>query len=268
MQIEKLEPVSPVKPAVAWMGGKNRLAKRLVSKINQTPHSAYAEAFVGMGGVFFRRDLRPPCEIINDYSGDVANFFRILQNHFLPFVDLIRWLVSSRTEWDRLKQMRPETLTDLQRAVRFLYVQKLAFGGKIIGQNFAMEYTRSARFDVTRIVPMLADIHDRLSGVTIERKHYADFLVDYDRKGMLFYLDPPYYGCEHIYGEAMFHPDDFEQLADLLKNIESKFILSINDHPDIRAIFKGFDFETVEVDYGLGKATETRKRFGELIITN
>jgi DNA adenine methylase len=48
-----------------------------------------------MGGVFFRRDQRPS-EVINDWSEDVATFFRILQRHYVPFMDMLRWQVTSR----------------------------------------------------------------------------------------------------------------------------------------------------------------------------
>ena len=34
------------------------------------------------------------------------------------------------------------------------------------------------------------------AGVTIEQLGYGEFLRRYDRAGMLFYLDPPYWRCE------------------------------------------------------------------------
>lgn len=61
-----LEPVTPCRPPAAYIGGKRNLAKRLVSLIDETPHTLYAEVFVGMGGVFFRRDRKPKVEVIND----------------------------------------------------------------------------------------------------------------------------------------------------------------------------------------------------------
>lgn len=267
--MNQLEPVDPVKPVSAWVGGKLRLAKKITQMINEVPHNTYAEPFVGMGGIFLRRNMRPKSEIINDYSADVTNFFRILRHHYIPFMDLLRWLISSRDEWNRLMATPPETMTDLQRAVRFLYIQKLGFGGKVTGRNFGMEKSgRGARFDVNKLSPMLDDLHDRLTSVTIERMHFADFIIKYDREGVLFYLDPPYFGCEDVYGNDMFHRDDFETIADLLRVLKGRFILSINDHEDIRQIFKGFKIEAVEVAYGLPISVEPGKKFSELIISN
>src|SRR5690348_1210716 len=110
--------VDPVRPAAGYIGGKRRLAERLVARIAAVPHRTYAEAFVGMGGVFFRRRSRPPAEVINDRNGEVANLFRILQRHYPQFMDTLRFQLSGRREFDRLKASDPATLTDLERAGR------------------------------------------------------------------------------------------------------------------------------------------------------
>src|SRR3546814_2724684 len=110
-----------------------------------------------MGGVFLKRTARPKVEVINDISGDVTTLFRILQRHYIAFLDMLRWQLSSRSEFDRLMRMDPDTLTDLERAARFLYLQRLTFGGKVDGRNFGVSRTTSSRFDVTKLVPILED---------------------------------------------------------------------------------------------------------------
>jgi len=55
-----------------------------------------------------------------------------------------------------------------------------------------------------------------------------------------FYLDPPYYGCENYYGDGIFSKENFGKLRNILDGLKGKFILSINDHPQTREIFKGF----------------------------
>lgn len=132
--------VAPVSPAAGWIGGKKQLAKRLCALIEATPHRVYAEPFVGMGGVFLRRRRAARAEAINDADRDVANFFRILQRHYQQFMDTLKWQVASRADFERLADQPPELLTDLERAARFLYLQKLAFGGKVRGHSFAIEY--------------------------------------------------------------------------------------------------------------------------------
>lgn len=265
--MEQLSPVFPARPVAPYFGGKKNLAKRLVARINATPHDGYAEVFVGMGGVFFRRDHRPKTEVINDWSEDVATFFRVLQHHYVAFMDLLRWQVTSRAGFDRLMAMDPATLTDMQRAARFLYLQRLAFGGKVTGRNFGVSNDRPARFDVTKLGPELEAVHERLSGVVIERLPWADFIRRYDREGMLFYLDPPYYGCEGDYGRDLFDRGQFEQMAEVLRGIKGRFILSLNDHPEVRRIFDGFTIDAVEVTYSVSQRNNGQKA-GEVIICN
>ena len=53
----------------------------------------------------------------------------------------------------------------------------------------------------------------------------------YDRAGMLFYLDPPYWGCEKDYGQDVFGRADFDQLAAQLAGLKGNFLLSINETP-------------------------------------
>ena len=261
-----LQPVNPVRPVAPYLGGKRNLSRRLVAMIAATPHDLYAEPFVGMGGIFFRRDRRPPVEVINDISQDVTNLFRILQRHYQPFLDTLKWQIAGRAEFDRLRRADPTTLTDLERAARFLYLQRLAFGGKIVGRNFGVTRTGPARFDLTKLVPMLEDVHDRLCGVHIECLGYRDLIVRYDRPGALFYLDPPYANGERDYGDGVFSPDDFAALADQLATIKGRFILSINDTPMIRETFARFSIEEVWTTYTLAGANNA-KSVPELIVS-
>lgn len=261
-----LSAVTPVSPAAGYIGGKRNLANRIVRIIEQVDHQLYAEPFVGMGGIFLRRRMRPKAEVINDVSGDVATFFRVLQEHYPYLLDMLRFRVSSRAEFERLKALPSERLTDLQRAARFLYLQRLAFGGKVKGRVFGVDATQGARFNITKLEPVLADIHDRLAGVVIEQLNYAVFIDRYDRAGALFYLDPPYWGCETDYGQDVFGREDFERLAAQLAGIKGKFLLSLNDTPGVREVFGAFGIARVETTYTVAKGAASKA--AELLIAN
>jgi len=218
-----------------------------------------------MGGVFLRRPFQAPCEVINDLNRDIACLFRILQHHYIPLMDMLRWQITSRDHFEVLVKAHPESLTDLQRAARFLYLQRTAFGGKVKGQSFGVSM-RSARFDVQALGPILEEIHARLSRVVIECLPWDKLVLRYDRSDTLFYLDPPYWGCEHDYN-ASFDRQQFEHLAQLLKGIKGRFILSLNDREEVRRVFEGFHFESVEVAYSVAKAS-LKQRFREVLISN
>lgn len=244
-----LNPVDPVAPVAPWIGGKRNLARRICTILDQTPCATYAEPFVGMGGIFLRRSARPKCEVINDAGRDVANLFRLLQRHYPQFLDVLRFQLTTRFEFDRLVGTNPDTLTDLERAARFLYLQRTAFGGKVSGRNFGVQTGRPGRFNLTTLEPMLEDLHARLAGVTIECLDFEMFIRRYDTPDTLFYLDPPYWGCEGDYGKALFTRQDFARLAGVLTGLKGRFVLSINDVPEIRSLFGWAVVEEVTTTY-------------------
>ena len=265
MSSSSLLPTLAAAPVAPYQGGKRNLARRIVARLSEIPHATYVEPFVGMGGVFLRRPFRARAEVINDLSCDVANLFRILQRHYVPLMDLLRWQVTSRAEFERLRAAVPDTLTDLERAARFLYLQRLAFGGKVEGRTFGVAAGAPARFDVTKLAATLEAVHERLAGVVIERLPYAELIRRYDRPDMLAYLDPPYFECEADYGVGVFSRQDFGRLAELLRGMRGRFLLSLNDTPEVRALFDGFEIEAVQTSYTI--AQRGAKPVGEVLIS-
>ena len=258
--------VAPVSPVAGWIGGKKQLAKRLCALIESTPHRVYAEPFVGMRGVLFRRRLAAKVETVNDADRDVVNFFRILQRHYPQFMDTLKWQIASRAEFERLAAQPPELLTDLERAARFLYLQKLTFGGKAKGPTYAIDTHGPARFDLTKLGSTLEAAHERLCGVTVECLDWRDFLTRWDRPETLFYVDPPYHGTENYY-RAAFPRADHEALSALLSGLKGRFILTMNDSPETRAIYGGLGkVEAVDLTY-TAAGGRGAKRAGEIIVS-
>jgi DNA adenine methylase len=134
-----------------------------------------------LAAAYLKRDHRPKTEVINDISGDVANLFRICQRHFPQFMETLKFQITSRREFERLVASVPSTLTDLERAARFLYLQRTAFGGKVVGQNFGIDKSSGGRFNLTRVGPLLEDIHERMAGVVIECLDWQKFIDRWDR---------------------------------------------------------------------------------------
>jgi len=124
--------------------------------------------------------------------------------------------------------------------------------------------TGGARFNLPRLAPLLEDVHERLAGVVIENLDWLKFIDGYDKEGTLFYLDPPYFGNEGDYGKALFARDQFEAMAARLRQLKGRFILSINDVPEIRRLFDGCLIHPVELTYSIGRGKGTNAK--ELII--
>ncbi|MBL3610997.1 DNA adenine methylase [Rhodovulum sulfidophilum] len=260
--MRKTVPATPVAP---WKGGKKALHRRIIERIEAIPHRTYVEPFLGMGGVFLRRSWRPRLEVANDLNGEITNLFRVLQRHYPQLMEVMRFQITSRREFERLRACDPATLTDLERAARFLYLQRLAFGGQLRGV-FAVQPGCGPRFSLARIGPLLDAAHARLDGVVFENLPWQEVLARYDGPQALFYLDPPYWGGEDDYGKGLFDRDQFAELAERLGRIEGAFVLSINDRPEIRDLFGAFVIEEVRLNYSVSKGGATAAR--ELIIAN
>ena len=264
-----LAPVAPATPIAPWFGGKKHLARRIAARIETTPHQCYAEPFVGMGGVFLRRAARPKSEVINDRNGEIVNLFRVVREHPEELARQFDWAVASRSEFARHCAVRPETLTDVQRAARFAYMQRMTFGGKPAHDATPGQIGPSphhpSRLTPARMRRLIQAAHRRLEGVHVECLDWAVFIRRYDRPFTLFYLDPPYFAHENDYGRGIFERGDFARMAELLGQIRGRFILSLNDRPETRELFGGFQIDEVETRYS-ANARSTR-RVGELLIS-
>lgn len=82
----------------------------------------------------------------------------------------------------------------------------------------------------------------------------------------LFYLDPPYWGCEDDYGKHLFARTDFARMADQLGALKGRFLLSLNDVPEVREVFATFRIREVSTVYTI-QASGAAPR-GELLISN
>lgn len=246
-----------------WLGGKRQLGKMLSARIVEIPHRCYAEPFVGMGGVFFRRRRRAPVEAVNDAQNEVVNLFRIVQRHPGAVAETLALSLGARAEFFDHRWKDFWRLTDVERAARFFYIMHCGFRGRITNPAFGSGPATASGWDVGRLRRRLLATHARLAGVCIENLGYADFLKLYDGPETLFYLDPPYYGHEGDYGRELFARADFQRLARLLAGIRGRFIFSINDAPEIRALFAWAEIETVAVTW-----TAAVKKVTELVIAS
>jgi DNA adenine methylase len=253
-----------VRSFLSYRGGKSLLVNKIIKRIPE--HVCYCEVFAGAAWLLFGKE-ESKVEIINDINKDLITLYRVIKNHLEEFVRYLKWILVAREEFARFKAENPETLTDIQRAVRFYYLLKAGYGAKVVGQTFNIGPTRPSSFNLLRIEEELSEAHLRLSRVYIENMHYQRLIERFDRPETFFYIDPPYYGNEDDYGEGIFGRGDFVRLRDVLAGIQGKFIMSINDVPEIRGLFEGCSIEEVMTNYKMPGAHK-QKRVTELLIRN
>jgi DNA adenine methylase len=245
----------------SYIGGKNRLAKRIIEIFPK--HTTYVEPFAGGAQVFFHKEPST-VEILSDRDGEIINFFRICQNHYEELLRYFTFVLVSRSWFDLLKKTDPSTLTDIQRAARYLYLLKNAYAGLVLYPVYKRQAVQPPGFNLERLPELIEKTHKRLARVQIECAPYEDVLEHYDRTGTLFFCDPPYFG-KKLYRYNFTHAD-FEKLAERLANLKGKFVLTLNDLPEVRDLFRRFHIQGVDLAYS--SQPEPGRRYKEVFITN
>ena len=249
-----------LKPPISRMGGKSKLRKHIIERIPE--HICYVEPFFGAGWVYFGKEPSK-VEVINDIDKELVNMFRMIKHHAPEIERMLEYELSGRDIFEEYKHCEVECLTEIQRSVRFLY---------LISQSFASRGTTYGYATNTRPSPqifykgVLGDIKERLRNTYVENKGFDDIINRYDRHYSFFFCDPPYFetaGYENDFGHK-----EHLLLRDTLTKIKGKFMVTINDHKQVREWYKDFNIEEVKVTYSVAKEQKARKEYGELIITN
>lgn len=246
---------------LSYIGGKRALAKQIIALFPK--HTTYAEVFAGGAQVLFHKEPSP-VEVLNDLDGEIVNFFRVCQQHYEELVRFLRFMVVSREWHELLKATDPASLTDIQRAARHLYLLKNSYASLVLKLDYKCHVVQPPGFNPERVPEIIEEAHARLARVQIECLPYEEVLQHYDRRESLFYLDPPYLG-RRLYRYNL-ERKDFVKMAEILAGLKGKFVLSLNDVPEVRAIFKGFKLHTVNLHYTAHQIAG--RRHSELLIRN
>jgi len=246
---------------LAYIGGKRALAKQIIDIFPK--HTTYVEAFAGGAQVFFKKEPSK-VEVLNDLDGEMVNFFRVCQQHYEELIRYLRFVVGSRKWFDLLLDTDPAKLTDIQRAARQLYLLKNSYAGRVRSPNYRWSISQPPSFNPERIPEVIEETHKRLARVQIECLPYEKVLAHFDSPSTLFYLDPPYY--ERKLYKFTLDPEDFRKMAELLGKLRGNFVLSLNDVPEVRNIFKAFTIKGIDLAYTAQKIAG--RRYREVLITN
>jgi len=264
--------VNYINSPIKWVGGKRNLRKELVSIMPK--HTQYVEVFAGAIWVLLEKEPTK-IEIINDINGDLINFYRVIQNKNKceQLIERIYFLPKSREIFDifdKQLEMKRDELGEINRAVMFYYLLKLVFGGRFDRKkkSFCVPNDGRKNINYDKFPDEFLELHERLKNVYIEKEDYKYILKKYDRHDGLFFLDPPYLDTtEHNYG-VNFNIEEYSLLKSKLDDIKGKFILTCNDKPELRQLFKDYNIKDNKVHYSVSGTSNACKEYGELIITN
>lgn len=272
--------MSNIKPLFPWMGGKRRLADAIL-EIMPAPHKdkSYIEPFAGGLAVLLAR--RPlGLEVVNDLDGEIVNFYRTLQKKGEELREYLQCMPYSRAEFTyQVKLSRDEinAMTDVQRAGRFFYIARSAFGGDIGTRSPSWGYPKaggnSARAMMNVVDDRLLIVRDRLRNVHIENDSAIAVIKRFDCETAAFYCDPPYLAETRRRGEYSEEMtlEDHVQLLTLLKNVKGCVVVSgypSELYSDMLADWQIVDFRvTCAINKNVDVGDEERARTERLWIS-
>lgn len=244
-----------------WIGGKKLLRKSICERFPEKV-GKYVEVFGGAAWVLLYKEKHAAVEVYNDINSNLVNLFRCVKHHPDAIIQEMEYLLNSREIFDCFKKQDTDSLTDIQKAVRYLYLIRASYGSKV------STYGASPR-NICK-VDGFKELQKRLETVIIENKSFDALISQYDGEETLFYCDPPYFKAEKFYdtGSFVFNEKQHELLKDILSGIKGKFILSYNDCLFIRELYKGFNIEEISRQSNLANAYGADKVYKELIIRN
>ncbi|MBB5033131.1 DNA adenine methylase [Prosthecobacter vanneervenii] len=246
------------KPIIRWPGGKTRLLSHLLPLLR--PHTIFVEAFAGGAALTLAKEPSK-VEVINDINGELVNLYRHAQYHLDALIQEVEFTLNARAELEAL--IEQPGLTGLQQAARYLLRNRLSFGGS--GTSFAV-CRKHAQPSRAAVLEKLRDFNARLDKVAVENLSYERLVKNYDSPGTLWFFDPPYTaGDTGMY--AVWNHEEMAAFAGVVSGLQGDWIVTVNDAPENRALFKGHEIQAVETPSGAGnRRIRPDATFGEVII--
>jgi len=241
---------------LCWPGGMRLMVKHILPLI--PPHRVYVEPFVGAGHVFWAKEPSE-AEVINDLDPRLMKWYQDLQQRPRFSCDM----TPDSDRWHKIKAKdSPLIFCDYLQLIKFSYGCK---GETYSPAKLVSCLTRDdpSTCTVNRLVSNFDAYRDRLSHVRIMKKDYREIIEQFDGPDTFFYLDPPFHELSCPYVSCETSP---RQLADAVRGLKGKFLLSYNDHPDVRAAFRGYTIETLGTQYSIDE--KTTKQVNEVLIRN
>jgi DNA adenine methylase len=271
--VEERKPLR-IKPFLKWAGGKARLLAALRQSLPPR-FNRYYEPFVGGGAFFF--DLSPKVAVLGDSNPELMNCYKVVRDQPEELIEFISKLRVSGTEFYRLRELDPDTLSAVSRAARLIYINKTCYNGLYRVNKLGRFNTPYGRHSNVKLVD---PANLRAASELLKKAHLvcADFeaVLKTARRGDFVYLDPPYVPVGKFsdfkrYTKDQFHEADQERLAEKFNELAGMgcFVLSSNSLNEKTAkLYSKFLQRTVQMPRFVNCKGEGRGKVDELLISN
>lgn len=247
------------RPVIGWPGGKTRLLKHILPLI--PAHRAYVEPFFGGGAVFFAKEPAA-VEVINDINGDLVAFMRNAKSHLDALLLELDLVLNSRREFEDFKAQ--PGLTEIQRAARWFYRNRLSFSG--MGKDFAIARTQPLGSREGRVAAIRA-LSARLDRTSIENRTWEKVLKAHDHPEAFFFMDPPYLDAGGTCYDG-WSEETLRAFAATVQALRGAWMVTFQDCAQVRDAFAGCKVRAVTRANGIDNTKgRTGRTYREVIIT-
>lgn len=264
------EPI--LRSLVKIIGGKSK-TRDMIFEYFPGSYSYYIEPFMGSCTVAIGH-VPTEVEILGDISSYNINFFKHVRDYphelyegvqeALQGLDKEKWL-SIR---DTLNDPDPKPLAQ---AVAYYIVNKASMNA-IIRFNLKGKCNSSYCGQTTGRGWMTWEwlwlVHKRIKNIGFNNQDWRLTMEMANYKEAFAYLDPPYYEVFTMYDKVRFNQLDHKEMVDYLKTFKGKFLVSLNDHPEVRELYSDFYLYPIQINYSVSQSAAGRGYKPELLISN
>jgi len=263
------------KPFLKWAGGKSQHLKEM-SKYFPRSFDRYVEPFLGSGSVFFF--LKPSKAFLSDSNSELINTFQMVKDRPEQVINKLLQHENTKMHFLITRQLKPVYLESVERAARFIFLNKTCFNGlyRVNSKNefntpFG-DYDNPNFCDETTIRVCSKILNN--SETEIRSIYFEQVLFNVQENDFV-YLDPPYYQFENSkftnYTRKGFGQIDHEKLAQCFEALSKKnvkLLLSNSDCEWVRNRYKNFEIIELKGKRSINAKGNGRGRVSELLIKN
>jgi len=240
----------------------------------------FREPFFGAGAIGFLllEALPPKCAVwLNDKDSGIVSLWQAVQGEHEQLIDLVDRFKPSAEYFYEFKEEDGRTdLGILRQGFRKLALHRMSYsglgvmsGGPLGGKDQSSAYNVECRWNRETIKKEIARLHKLLARFATLRITCGEFteLVETANEQTFIYLDPPYYEKgPQLYKHAM-DAEDHAMLAIGLRKTPARWVLSYDDHAEVRRLYQWATIEEIELTYTMARSRgDTRPKNREVVI--
>jgi DNA adenine methylase len=270
---------------VKWAGGKQQLIEQF-KPLFPKKFNNYFEPFVGSGAVayYMVQKFKPKKVLLSDINEELINAYNIIKTDVKRLIIELKQhkeyhMADSKNYYYEIRGVNPNDLPKLERAARFIYLNKTCFNGIYRVNSKGKFNVPIGSYKNPDIIQKdkLLKISKLLKNIIIQVMDFKE-IVNKATKGDFIYFDPPYYPLKKgksftTYTKGNFLEEEQKQLAEVFKKLHKKgcyCMLSNSDTDFIKDLYKdkSFHINIVRATRMINSNAKDRGQINEIVVTN